>query len=532
MPSSPANQRFLRITALLVCAVAFVSPRRSWGQEIDALAAARLLEQAFVDAVARAERSVVAIARIPAPPAARPGDVLDPFRRTGTPDPTDPAFIPESFGSGVVIEHPERPDERFVLTTYHVAFGSLTPSAEERSSGARLFVTLPDRTVVGGNVVSGELKRVDGRIEAAHPYVDLAVLRLDLEGAGVRAEDVPVLTRGDADHLRKGRLVLALGNPYAQARDGSASVSMGMISNISRRPEPPEDGAAVSDSDATLHYFGTLLHVDSRLDLGVSGGALVNLDGELIGITTSLAALRGYEKSVGYAIPLDSGTWRIVREMLNGWEPNLGFMGIAPRTLTRRDMRIDGYEAQLNQSSAVQVALVSDGSPAWEAGLRQNDIIRTVNSHPVHDAPDLMRTIALMAPDEIARIDVWRPLANEYATLDVRLGKWPVGDDTALVATQRRFEPWRGISVDYPTARRRYLPSDILADRYPRAVVVTDVAAESPASAAGLESGAFIQRVGNQDVLTPAEFHAAVEGEDGSVLLTLLNGERRTIPVP
>lgn len=534
----PTRMRRLCSVLAIVCAAHLIYPHKSPGQDIDALTAARLLEQAFVDAVERAERSVVAIARVTAPQTTRPGAVLDPFQRITNPDPRDPEFIPQSFGSGVVIEYPEQPGERFVLTTYHVAMGSLDPEAEDPTAGVKLYVTLPGRTVVDAEVVAAQLKQVEGRIEAAYPYVDLAVLRLDLEGAGLLPEQVPALKRGDADNLQKGRLVLALGNPYAQARDGSASVSMGMISNISRRPEPPGQDGVISDSDATLHSFGTLLHVDTRLDLGVSGGALINLDGELIGITTALAALQGYEKSVGYAIPLDRGTWRIVRDMLNGWEPDLGFMGIAPRTLTRREMRLDGYDSQPDEDSgvprpsAVQVSLVSQDSPAWQAGLQQNDVILDVNGQPVYDAPDLMRTVALLGADTVARVRIWRPQTDQSSVVDVRLGKWPVGDDSAVIASHRRYDPWQGLSVDYPTARRRYLPSDILATRYPQAVVITNVASDSPAAAASLSAGQFIQRVGNRNVQTPAEFYAAVAEATGQVELTLLNGERRTIQVP
>ena len=459
-----------------------------------------------------------------------------------TSDPTDPDYIPTSFGSGVVIEYPGRPDERFVLTTYHVALGSLNPTEEERAAEVSLYVTLPGRIVVDAEFVGGEVKRVEGQIEAAHPYVDLAVLRLDLEGAGLEPQHVPALPRGDADNLKKGRWVLALGNPYAQARDGSASASMGMISNISRRPEPSDGEASFSDRDSTLHSFGTLLHVDTRLDLGMSGGALINLDGELIGITTSLAALQGYEKSVGYAIPLDAGIWRIVEALLNGWEPDLGFMGIAPRTLSQQEMRFEGYERRLSElsgqghapPSAVQAALVAVDSPAWQADLKADDIILKVDSRPVYDAADLMRVVALLGPDTVTSVEIWRPQSdkNETMRLEVRLGKWPVADDSRLITSRQRFGAWRGVSVDFPTARRRFLPGDILADRYPQAVVITNVAANSQAAGAELVPGEFIQRVGAVDVRTPAEFHDAVAEATGDVELTLLDGERRRIAAP
>ena len=112
-------------------------------------------------------------------------------------------------------------------------------------------------------------------------------MKLDLRKADLNPGSIPVMRLGDAEHLRKGQFAIALGNPYAQARDGSASASLGIISNVSRRPMPPADDRGIASDDATIHHYGTLVHVDTRLDLGTSGGALVNLDGELIGIVPS-----------------------------------------------------------------------------------------------------------------------------------------------------------------------------------------------------------------------------------------------------
>jgi serine protease Do len=313
--------------------------------------------------------------------------------------------------------------------------------------------------------------------------------------------------------------VIALGNPYAIARDGSASASIGIVSNISRRPavEGPVDGA--TDDDATIHEYGTLLQVDTRLNLGTSGGALLNLDGELVGITTALAALEGYEKSVGYAIPLDEGMRRVVSDLLDGYEAEYGFLGIAPQV--EEQLRLPGVA----QPSAVRVNRVASDSPAFQSGLRSLDIILAINGRTVYDVADLMRIVGLQGPGAQTRLTVWRPEGDELLELVCLLGKWPVYDDTALLSTAQRFPDWRGLQVDYSTARKRFLPSDPL-ERYRRAVVVTSVVPDSPAAQAGIRPGDFIREVDGVAVQTPAEFAAAVASRDGSVSLTRSTGDR------
>ena len=177
----------------------------------------------------------------------------------------------------------------------------------------------------------GNRRGYHARIIAADPRSDLAVLAVDYAALDMKPEQVkPIPLRTDASALRKGQLVLSLGNPYAIARDGSASASWGMISNIARRPAPIRQRRLSPPKAKTIHEYGTLLQVDTRMELGTSGGALVNLRGELVGVTTSLAALEGYEKSVGFAIPIDSFSRRVIETLCRGYKVEYGFLGLQP----------------------------------------------------------------------------------------------------------------------------------------------------------------------------------------------------------
>ncbi|REJ94872.1 MAG: PDZ domain-containing protein, partial [Planctomycetota bacterium] len=144
------------------------------------------------------------------------------------------------------------------------------------------------------------------------------------------------------------------------------------------------------------------------------------------------------------------------------------------------------------------------------------------------DDIDLMRQIGLLGPDAEAELTVWREREEAIVQLRARLGKWPVYDDTKLVITATRYPEWRGMQVDYPTARKKYMPSDPLSV-YRRAVVVTSVAEGSPADEAGLRVGDFIEAVQGAHVERPAEFHAASADEAGPLTLKLLDGSRKTV---
>ena len=111
------------------------------------------------------------------------------------------------------------------------------------------------------------------------------------------------------------------------------------------------------------------------------------------------------------------------------------------------------------------------------------------------------------------------------------LGKWPVSDDSRIVATNRRFAAWRGLEVDYPTARRRFLTSDVM-ERYHHAVLVLTVTEGSPSLVAGLRPGDFITHVGRVAVETPEQFHAAASSQPDVVTLTRLDGTQVALSPP
>lgn len=489
------------------------------------LATVAALERTLIQAIQRAESSVVSIARIKnaprSPSADRFGLDRNRFRhdlpRLDTDRPGSSDFIPNEFGSGILIAPLPESDKRFILTNQHVVKGGPVVGASQRASDSRLYVRFSNR------------RGYYAEIFAADPRSDLAVLTVDQEALNVPGSSLKPIQLGNASDVHKGQIVLTLGNPYAVARDGSASAGWGIVSNIARRPQPMESTLIdpQARADDTMLHLGTLLQIDTRLNLGTSGGAVVNLKGELIGVTTALAALEGYETSVGYALPLDDATRRIIETLARGQEVEYGFLGVSPEDVLPEELqRLSG---RFQQVSAVGLLRVFPNSPASLGGLMAADVVLAVNGQPVYDRYDLMRLVSELGPAAEAHLTVWRERTGENLDLTVTLGKWPVVNEEQIIAPNPRHPPWRGLTIDYPTGRRKFLPQPI--HRLPNGVLVTTVAAQSPAEQAGLQPGDFISRVDQTPVRTPDEFYRSVRNtEQNEVTLTLSDGRQVTIP--
>ncbi len=505
--------RFVVVIALLMFppqAIAQPTP-------LDSFSVLSAAEDQLVKVIAAAEPSVVALGVIKRN-AARALRV-DGFGIDVTPRATDefsPDFIPNEFGSGVIITagNGDEPNgERLVLTMFHLVKGA-SVVGRDAPNDRQLRIRLPGKQIC------------EAKILAADPRSDLAVLRLDLAGTKLSREDLKPFKLHEPTPPRKGQFVISLGNPYAIARDGSASASWGLISNISRYPaqvENDKSDTGLVRRDTTIHHLGTLLHVDTRLNLGGSGGALLNLKGELIGLTTSLAAIEGYEKSVGYAIPMDANMQRVIESLAKGLEVEYGFLGLQPDDCLLAPLR--HLPPRVTQPSAARVLLVFADSPAGLAGLRRDDIILAVNRKPIFGKYDLLREVGLLGPAATAELRLWRESDRREVTLQAELGKWPLNDDETLVVTQQRHPEWRGLRVDYPTARAKFM--NWPEQRYPTAVVVTSVAPESSAADVELREGDFITQIDSFPVRTPDEFDAAVSKLDkASVVVRTLDGRR------
>ncbi len=449
-----------------------------------ALAVVAAIESATVSAIERAEHSVVAIARVGrgrAPAAQLDQLQVDPFR-LGNPfplqdTPDNPNFVPSLFGSGIVISA-----DGYIITCAHV----LDDPREHD-----YYVWL-DKQSYSARVIG-----VPAKVLASDPFSDLAVLKIDasnLQSASFSQQE-----------LRKGQFVIALGNPQAIARDGQASASWGIVSNLKR--VAPSDPVTGDNGKVTIHHFGTLIQTDAKLNLGMSGGALIDLKGEVVGLTTALAAAAGYERAAGFAIATDAMFLRVVETLKAGKLPEFGFLGIQPD-----DLRT--YESSRGLSGA-RVSVVIPGLPGEQAGLRTDDVIYQVDDTPVADRSDLFRELSQAAAGTEIRLYVhrFRPGRNvpDDLQLPAVLSKKPLNTRWLGYAVNAPTK-WRGMLVDYATAiasdwTRNGLGSE---RRTPGKLAILSVDPDSPAWSAGLRPGYGLVSVQGTELENPDDFYGIV----------------------
>jgi S1-C subfamily serine protease len=468
-------------------------------------AAVAALEQTLVETISGAEPSVVAISR-------------------STPAAAQQAQLPFTTGDDLILDlrssnGPETPPPV-------VAAGVIIDSA-----GLVLTQYLAIEDGDEHTVTTIDGKSHSASIRAADPRSGLAVLAIDAADSPARAgrgsgpvttstADFPALRFGDAEKLRKGQFVVAIGNPFGVVSDGQPTASWGVVTNLARKA-PPETNlnhapGPLNDYRTTLHHLGTLIQTDAKLGWSAGGGALVNLQGELVGLTTTVATIAGHEQPAGYAIPINATMRRIITALKDGHEVEYGMLGISFSTDTRRT----DTQPNADFSRRVAVGQVFPGSPADRAGLQTGDVITRVNESPINDSDSLQLAVSVLPPAATASVEYQR--GTQLALAPIKLWKLAA---VGKVITTVRPESWRGIRVDYPTAleANEFLAA-IGSNAYDAkgCVLVVDVEPGSPAAKAGVRKGMFISHVGNQRVATPEEFHAATRnvGEELDIRLT------------
>jgi serine protease Do len=262
-----------------------------------------------------------------------------------------------------------------------------------------------------------------------------------------------------------------------------------------------------------LHYYSILLQTDFRLNLGSSGGALLDLNGNWVGLTTSQAALAGSETAGGFAIPIDPRMRRIIETLSRGEEVEYGFLGIS----------LD------NGPNSLMVRGVALNGPAAKANLGAGSRILKINDEPINEVDDLLYNIAANLAGNRIRI--------EYLPYGLNGGKritqatlvkayWPT---SGPIIAAKRPEPVHGLRVDYTSTRIRQFG----ANEIDPGVLVREVLPGSPAARAGLkpESDNIIA-VNGQEVNTPQEFYDAARKSPASLELTVSGPPVRKVRIP
>ena len=269
-----------------------------------------------------------------------------------------------SLGSGVIVS-----PRGYILTNHHVV-----EAADE------IEVALADG------------KKLKARLVGSDPETDLAVLQ-------VSNGTLPSITFGDADSLRVGDVVLAIGNPFGVGQ----TVTMGIISALGR-------------NQLGINTFENFIQTDAAITPGNSGGALIDAAGNLIGINTAIYSRSGGSLGIGFAIPASSAK-QVMEQIVASGSVTRGWIGVEAQEMAPE------LAAASEASGGVLIAGVLRGGPADKAGFRPGDVLVAIDGKQVKDPSGMLNIVAALVPGRTAAVRVRRD--EKSVELKVQVGKRP-----------------------------------------------------------------------------------------------------------
>lgn len=287
-------------------------------------------------------------------------------------------------------------------------FGDNLPQQKrmESSLGSAVLMSKEGYLLTNNHVTAGADQIIvalkDGRetlarVIGSDPETDLAVLKIDLP-------NLPAITLGRSDSIRIGDVVLAIGNPFGVGQ----TVTMGIISATGR-------------NQLGLNTYEDFIQTDAAINPGNSGGALVDAQGNLLGINTAIFSRSGGSQGIGFAIPVKLAL-DVMRSIVEHGQVVRGWLGLEVQALTPELAESFG----LLDSPGILVAGVYRDGPAAKAGLQPGDVILKIADEGAQDGRTSMNQVAQMKPGEKIKLDILRD--GQPKTLTASIGVRPPSD--------------------------------------------------------------------------------------------------------
>ena len=292
------------------------------------------------------------------------------------------------------------------------------------ASGSGVLIS-PDGYIATNNHVIEDADQVEvtlfdnrtfkATVQGTDITTDLALLKIE-------GENLPHLAFGNSDRVQVGQWVLAVGNPM----DLTSTVTAGIVSAKGRNINLLQN-----DSEYAIESF---IQTDAAVNKGNSGGALVDMDGKLIGINTAIASRTGYYAGYSFAIPATIAR-KVMEDLLSFGEVRRGFLGVTIQPVTAELAK----EKRLDILKGAYVSVVNESLGAYEAGIRMGDVIISVNGIPIKNSSELQEQVIRYRPGDIVKVVAYRD--NKQKTFEVRLK--PLGQ-SLKTANRRGYFEYKG----------------------------------------------------------------------------------------
>jgi len=316
------------------------------------------------------------------------------------------------------------------------------------------------------------------KVIGTDPQTDVALIKIE------DPENLPVLKLGDSDALEVGEWVIAIGNPFGLTQ----TVTVGVVSAKGR-------------SSVGINQYENFIQTDAAINPGNSGGPLINVHGEVIGINTALFSKTGGYMGIGFAIPINMAQ-SVENQLQKNGKVTRGWLGVVIQNIDKELAE----SFNLKQTGGILISEVQKDSPADKAGLKQGDVIISLNETVLKDVSELRNRIALIAPESKAKLYIIRD--GEDKNLTVIIGEQPsdFGKGTVSSAGKNSLEDF-GLTLQDLTQEL----ADKLGYEKNSGVVISDVQPDSSAAAEGLKPGYLIMEVNRYRINNLEELRAVLK---------------------
>jgi len=355
----------------------------------------------------------------------------------------------EGAGSGVVIDR-----DGYILTNYHVVKGA-----------EKITVKLSDDRKYSGKVIGKDAK------------TDLAVVKIKPSGKLVVAE------LGDSDKIRVGDWAIAIGSPFGLEQ----TVTVGIIS------------AKRQNVEAQGNVYRDAIQTDASINRGNSGGPLVNIHGEVIGINTLIYSQSGGSVGVGFAIPINRAK-AILETLKTKGKVERGFLGVKIEKVDD----VFAKQSGLKEKTGVVVTDVISGLSADKAGIKRGDIILEFGGKKIGSVEVLQDMVTATSPNKKVDVVIWRD--NSKKVISVVLGEWTeelAASDSETAPEKSETVKWLGMKVKQFT---KDMADDLNVPPDEQGVVIVDIESGSKAAELGLYVGDVLRAINRKKTATLTEF--------------------------